>query len=41
MFDTAAPGIGEVAISVGSALILLLAAMTYFQRTERYFADVV
>jgi lipopolysaccharide transport system permease protein len=41
MFDTPAPGIGEVAISVGSALILLLAAMTYFQRTERYFADVV
>jgi lipopolysaccharide transport system permease protein len=41
MFDTTAPSWGVVGISVASALLLLLTAMTYFQRTERYFADVV
>jgi homopolymeric O-antigen transport system permease protein len=41
MFDTPAPAIAEVLISVGSALLLLGFALSYFQRTERYFADLV
>ena len=41
MFDTPAPGVAEVAISVGSAVLLLGVALSYFQRTERYFADLV
>jgi lipopolysaccharide transport system permease protein len=39
MFGTPAPSWGVVAISIASALLLTLAAMTYFQRTERFFAD--
>jgi lipopolysaccharide transport system permease protein len=39
MFDTPAPSWGVVGVSVASALLLTLAAMTYFQRTERFFAD--
>jgi lipopolysaccharide transport system permease protein len=41
MFDTAAPGVAEVVISAGSAVLLLGFALSYFQRTERYFADLV
>jgi homopolymeric O-antigen transport system permease protein len=41
MFDTPAPGVAEVLISLGSALLLLAFALSYFQRTERYFADLV
>jgi lipopolysaccharide transport system permease protein len=41
MFDTPAPGVAEVAISVGAAVLLLGVALSYFQRTERYFADLV
>jgi lipopolysaccharide transport system permease protein len=39
MFDTPAPSWGVVGVSVASALLLTIAAMTYFQRTERFFAD--
>jgi lipopolysaccharide transport system permease protein len=39
MFGTAAPSWGVVGISVASAVILTLVSMTYFQRTERFFAD--
>lgn len=36
-----APALGAVAVSVASALVLLIAGTVYFRRTERYFADVV
>ena len=39
LFGTTAPSWGVVGISVASALILTLLSMTYFQRTERFFAD--
>jgi lipopolysaccharide transport system permease protein len=41
IFNTPAPGAAEVAISVASALVLLTVSMSYFQRTEQYFADFV
>jgi lipopolysaccharide transport system permease protein len=41
LFDTPYPGIGVIAVSVGSALVLLAIAMRYFQRTQHFFADVV
>jgi lipopolysaccharide transport system permease protein len=37
----AAPEIGMVACSVAGALVLLVAGILYFRRTERFFADVV
>ena len=39
LFGTTAPSWGVVAVSVASALFLTLLSMTYFQRTERFFAD--
>jgi lipopolysaccharide transport system permease protein len=39
LFGTTAPSWGIVGISVASALFLVLLSMTYFQRTERFFAD--
>jgi lipopolysaccharide transport system permease protein len=36
-----APLVGEVAASVGAALLLLVVAILYFRRTEQFFADVV
>jgi lipopolysaccharide transport system permease protein len=41
IFDTSAPGGAEVAISVASALVLLTVSLSYFRRTEHYFADFV
>jgi lipopolysaccharide transport system permease protein len=41
MFGTAYPGTGIIAISVGSALVLMTIALSYFNQTERYFADIV
>jgi homopolymeric O-antigen transport system permease protein len=41
LFGTTSPGGVETLISVASALVLLLLSLSYFQRTERYFADVV
>jgi lipopolysaccharide transport system permease protein len=39
MFGLPAPSWGVVGVSVASALVLLVLSMTYFQRTERFFAD--
>jgi lipopolysaccharide transport system permease protein len=39
LFGTPAPSWGVVGVSVASALVLLVLSMTYFTRTERYFAD--
>jgi lipopolysaccharide transport system permease protein len=39
MFGTTPPSWGVVGVSVASALVLLVLSMTYFQRTERFFAD--
>jgi lipopolysaccharide transport system permease protein len=36
-----APGLGELAISVGAAALMLLTAVVYFRRSELYFADVI
>jgi lipopolysaccharide transport system permease protein len=41
LFATPAPGLAEIAISVASAIALLAFALSYFQRTERFFADLV
>lgn len=41
LYGTTFPGGGEIAISVGSALVLLTIALAYFQRTQRFFADIV
>ena len=41
IFDTPAPGITEVAISTAVALVLLAVSLSYFRRTEHYFADFV
>ena len=41
IFNTPAPGITEILISIGSAILLLAFALSYFQRTERFFADLV
>jgi lipopolysaccharide transport system permease protein len=35
------PGTAVILISVGSALVMLLIALRYFQRTEQFFADVI
>jgi homopolymeric O-antigen transport system permease protein len=39
LFGTTAPSWGVLGVSVASALLLTLYSMTYFTRTERYFAD--
>jgi ABC-type polysaccharide/polyol phosphate export permease len=41
LLDQQAPLLGQVAASVGGALLLLAAALIYFRRTERFFADVI
>ena len=41
VLGTDAPALGAVAISVVAALLLLVGALTYFRRTERFFADIV
>ena len=41
LFGTSSPGGVETLISMISALMLLVVSLTYFHRTERYFADVV
>jgi lipopolysaccharide transport system permease protein len=41
LLDTPAPPIGQVCISVGVALFLLVGSLTYFRRVEHFFADVV
>ena len=39
LFDTPYPGTINIAISVASALVLLVGALIYFRRAENYFAD--
>jgi lipopolysaccharide transport system permease protein len=41
LLGTEPPSVGELAISTAAALGLLLAALTYFRRTERTFADII
>jgi lipopolysaccharide transport system permease protein len=41
LLDTPAPGWAEAAVSVGSAILLLTASLSYFRRTEHYFSDLV
>jgi lipopolysaccharide transport system permease protein len=41
IFDTPAPSLAVVGISAASALALLILSLAYFQRTQRYFADVI
>jgi ABC-type polysaccharide/polyol phosphate export permease len=41
LFGTTSPGGVETLISTISALMVLVVSLTYFHRTERYFADVV
>jgi lipopolysaccharide transport system permease protein len=41
LFDTPYPGGAEIAISVASAIALLAVALSFFRRTEHYFADLV
>jgi lipopolysaccharide transport system permease protein len=41
VLGTDPPVLGAVAISVATALLMLLGALMYFRRTERFFADVV
>jgi lipopolysaccharide transport system permease protein len=41
LFGTEFIGWGPLAVSVGSCLLLVIAALVYFQRTEQYFADIV
>jgi lipopolysaccharide transport system permease protein len=40
LLETVGPSILECAISLGSAMVLLLSGLYYFRRTERIFADV-
>jgi lipopolysaccharide transport system permease protein len=41
LFGAAYPGNVVIAISVGSAILLMTIALSYFRRTEHYFADIV
>ncbi len=41
IFATPAPNLAVVGISVASALVLVIVSLSYFQRTQRYFADVI
>jgi lipopolysaccharide transport system permease protein len=41
LYGTTYPGGAEIAISVASALVLVVAALAYFQRTQQFFADIV
>ncbi len=41
LFGTEFIGWGPLAVSVGSCLLLVVVALVYFQRTEKYFADIV
>jgi lipopolysaccharide transport system permease protein len=41
VIGTSPPSVGAIAISVGSALTLVLVALLYFRRTEHTFADII
>ena len=40
LLGTPGPSVGELALALGSATLLLLSGVLYFRRTERVFADV-
>jgi lipopolysaccharide transport system permease protein len=35
------PAAGQIAVSVGAVIVMLIIGLVYFRRTERYFADIV
>jgi lipopolysaccharide transport system permease protein len=41
LLDTPAPSAGMAAVSVATAVLLFVAGVAYFRRTERTFADVI
>ena len=41
LFDTPPPTWGQIAIAVGVTLAMLAAAVAYFRKTERFFADII
>jgi lipopolysaccharide transport system permease protein len=41
LLGTTAPSIGGIAVSVCSATLMTVMALTYFRRTERTFADII
>jgi lipopolysaccharide transport system permease protein len=41
VLGTRAPEAGPLLVSIGVAIITLFAALVYFKRTERYFADLI
>lgn len=41
LFDTPAPTWGEIGIALAVTAVALTAAVAYFRRTERFFADVI
>jgi len=41
LLDQPAPSVAKILISIGSATLLLTAAILYFRRAEQFFADVI
>lgn len=41
MLGTDPPAAGQIAVSAGSVIVMVIAGLVYFRRTERYFADIV
>lgn len=41
LLDTPAPPVGSVAVSIVSAIMMLVVGVLYFRRTERFFADII
>jgi lipopolysaccharide transport system permease protein len=41
LIGTEYPGTGQIAISIASAIVILVVALRYFQRAERSFADYI
>jgi lipopolysaccharide transport system permease protein len=41
ILGTHPPAGGQIAVSVGSVIVVLIAGVVYFRRTERYFADII
>src|SRR3954454_17300015 len=41
MLGVPPPAVGQIAVSVGAVIVMLIVGLVYFRRTERYFADIV
>jgi hypothetical protein len=41
LLGTPGPSIGAVAVSCASAGVLLVMALVYFRKNERFFADII